>query len=100
MAHKKRLGRFDRGAVLRHAAQHHPNCRAEMVALFAYDISMREWEGSCSAFRLRNWLALLRPGFGGGGAPEGLLPLRSGAARFSGAGRGLLLPESGGPLLA
>ena len=30
--------------ALRHAAHHHPNCPAEMVALFADDISTREWE--------------------------------------------------------
>lgn len=44
MARKKRRSRFDREAVLRHAAHHHPNCPAEITALFADDISTREWE--------------------------------------------------------
>lgn len=44
MARKKRRSRFDREAVLRHAAHHHPNCPVEIVALFADDISTREWE--------------------------------------------------------
>ncbi|HBY43984.1 MULTISPECIES: DUF2293 domain-containing protein [unclassified Brevundimonas] len=44
MARKKRRSRFDREAVLRHATIHHPNCPAELVALFVDDISAREWE--------------------------------------------------------
>lgn len=44
MARKKLRSRFDREAVLRHAGHHHPNCPAEMIALFADDISMGEWE--------------------------------------------------------
>lgn len=70
MPRKKRRSRFDREAVQRHAAHHHPNCPAEMVALFADDISMREWEGSCGTFRLRIWPGFLRPAFGGRGVLE------------------------------
>lgn len=44
MARKKRRSQFDREAVLRHGAHHHPNCPAEMAALFADDISTREWD--------------------------------------------------------
>lgn len=43
MVPKKRRSRSDRDAVLRHAAHHHPNRPAEMVALFADDVGMREW---------------------------------------------------------
>lgn len=46
MTRKKRRSRFDREAVLQHAAHHHPNCPAEIVALFADDISTREWESA------------------------------------------------------
>lgn len=43
MAHRKRRSRSDQDAVLRHAFDHHPNRPSEMVALFADDVSMREW---------------------------------------------------------